>query len=285
MTRSAGKEPHIRRWRKKLLDSGVSEVTAAKAYRLLKAILNTAVDDGLIKRNPCRIRGAGQEDSAERPVLAVAEVYALAEAIDQRYRALVLLGTFASLRWGELAALRRSDIDLEACTIRVDRQLTEQLGGGSAFGPPKSRAGKRVVAFPDVIKTDLRWHLKCFVDDEDEALVFTSPAKTPMRHSNFYRRAWLPAVRKVGLSNVHFHDLRHTGNTLSADAGANLRELMERMGHSSTRAALICLHSTTERQHVIADAVGKAAKAALRKSKKAQTASGTEVARPRGRAL
>ena len=73
------KEPHVRRWRKKLLDTGVSAVTAAKAYRLLEAVLNTAVDDGLIRRNPCRIKGAGQEVSPERPVLSVPEVYALAE--------------------------------------------------------------------------------------------------------------------------------------------------------------------------------------------------------------
>ena len=63
------REPHVRRWRKDLPDTGVSAVTVAKAYRLLKAILNTAVDDGLIRLNPCRIKGAGQERSAERPVL------------------------------------------------------------------------------------------------------------------------------------------------------------------------------------------------------------------------
>ncbi len=280
------KEPHVRRWRKKLLDAGVSEVTAAKAYRLLKAIFNTAVDDQTIRRNPCRIKGAGKEASEERPVLSIAQVYELAEAIDQRYRLLVLLGTFASLRWGELAALRRSDIDLETCMIRVARQLTEQPGG-YGFGPPKSTAGKRAVPFPDMLKTELRWHLKCFVSEDHDALVFMSPAGAPMRHSNFYRRAWLPAVAKAGLANVHFHDLRHTGNTLSADAGANLRELMERMGHSSARAALIYLHSTNERQRVIADSVGKAAKAALRKAKAPKadsTPSGTKVARRRGRA-
>ena len=66
----------VRRWRKKLLDLGVSEVTAAKAYRLLRAIFHTALDDGLIRRNPCRIKGAGRENSPERPVLTVAQVYA-----------------------------------------------------------------------------------------------------------------------------------------------------------------------------------------------------------------
>jgi hypothetical protein len=67
----------VRRWHKKLLDNGVSPVTAAKAYRLLRAILNTAVDDGLIRRNPCRMKGAGSENSPERPVLTVPQVYAL----------------------------------------------------------------------------------------------------------------------------------------------------------------------------------------------------------------
>src|SRR5580700_1788674 len=99
-------EARIRRWRKQLLDAGVGSVTVAKEYRLLKAILNTAVDDGLIRRNPCRIKGAGQEKSPERPVLTIGQVFALADVIDQRYRVLVLLGTFGSLRWGELAALR-----------------------------------------------------------------------------------------------------------------------------------------------------------------------------------
>ncbi|HUZ54420.1 MAG TPA: site-specific integrase, partial [Streptosporangiaceae bacterium] len=145
------KEASVRRWRKKLLDAQVSSVTTAKAYRLLKAIMNTAVDDGLIRRNPCRIKGAGQEKSPERPVLTIAQVYALADLIDQRYRALVLLGTFGSLRWGELAALRRKDIDLKAFTIRVERQLTETIGGGSVFGLPKSDAGLRTVPLPGVI--------------------------------------------------------------------------------------------------------------------------------------
>jgi hypothetical protein len=56
----------------------------AKAYRLLKAIFNTAIEDGLIKSNPCKIKGAGKEESPERPVLTMKQVFALAEAIDPR---------------------------------------------------------------------------------------------------------------------------------------------------------------------------------------------------------
>jgi integrase len=59
---------------------------------------------------------------------------------------------------------------------------------------------------------------------------------------------WRKGVKKAGLPpEFRFHDLRHTGNTWAAGSGANLRELMERMGHSSTRAALVYLHGSTER--------------------------------------
>ena len=91
-------------------------MTIAKAYRLLKAIFNTAVDDGSSAVTPAGSKALDRKGHAERPVLTDPEVYDLADVIDARYRALVLLGVFASLRWGELAALRRSDIDMEACT-------------------------------------------------------------------------------------------------------------------------------------------------------------------------
>src|SRR5207302_7151184 len=99
------KEAHIRRWRHELLDSGVSPASVAKSYRLARAIMNTAVDDGIIRRNPCRVRGASQDQSPERPILMVHEVVSLVESMGERYRALVLLAVFGSLRWGELVAL------------------------------------------------------------------------------------------------------------------------------------------------------------------------------------
>jgi integrase len=281
------RDAHVRRWRKTLLESGVSPVTVAKAYRLLKAIMNTAVEDGLIRRNPCRIKGAGQEKSPERAVLTIHQVFALADSIAPRYRALILFAVFTSLRWGELAALRRKDIDLGTRTVRIERSLTELPGGGYHFGPPKSDAGQRLVAFPDLITQDLAWHLARFSASEDEALVFTSPTGMPLRHGNFRRRVWLAALESAGLPVIHFHDLRHTGNHLSAGAGATLRELMERMGHSTTRAALIYLHATDERQRAVADAVDAAARTALGKAKKGRNraASGTDLARKGRKAL
>jgi N-acetylglutamate synthase-like GNAT family acetyltransferase len=91
-----------------------------------------------VRRNPCRTKGGGAETSAERTVLTVPQVFALSEAIEPRYRALVLMATFTSLRWGELCALRPSDIDLEARIVRVERSLTELENGRLAFGPPNT---------------------------------------------------------------------------------------------------------------------------------------------------
>ena len=257
----------------------MSAVTVAKAYRLLKAILNTAADDGLIRRNPCRIKGASVERSPERPVLSVRQVFDLAEVIGPRYRAMVLLAVFGSLRWGELAGLQRRDVDLEARTIRVVRQLAEVRGRGFAFGPPKSEAGKRIVVVPDAVMPALRQHMIAFPAPGDEGLVFTTPTGRPWPHSRFRSRVWLPALRAAGLPLIHFHDLRHTGNQLAADAGAGLRELMDRMGHSTTRAALLYLHGSDERQHAVADAMSELAKDALTGQRPRR--SGTQRARKR----
>lgn len=97
----------VRSWWNRLAADGVGQPTRAKAYRVLRTIMNTAVDDQRDRRNPCRIAKAGDDGSAERKTLTVDEVFAIADAIKPRYRALVLLGAFTSLRFGELAALTR----------------------------------------------------------------------------------------------------------------------------------------------------------------------------------
>jgi integrase len=124
----------------------------------------------------------------------------------------------------------------------------------------------RVVDFPDLIVSDVRKHLDWL--PANAPLVFATSTVTPLSHSNFRTRVWLPALAAVGLEGIHLHDLRHTGNQLTANAGANLKELMVRMGHDSERSALIYLHSSAARQRALADAVGDAARAELAKSKK-----------------
>jgi integrase len=154
------------------------------------------------------------------------------------------------------------------------------------FGPPKTEAGRRTVVYPELIGPTIRWHLSCFVQADDDGLIFTSSAGAALRRGNFRRRVWLPALRKADLPIIHIHDLRHTGNNLTTAAGANLRELMARMGHTSIPAALIYLHSTDERQREIADALGHLAATELKRKARrprqpGRNRSGTQRARNR----
>ncbi|MGW6404414.1 tyrosine-type recombinase/integrase [Streptomyces sp. NPDC055134] len=246
--------PQVRRWRTDLLDAGVGAASIAKAYQVLRAILHTAVDDGLIERNPCRIKGAGSVTHTERPFLSVPEVYRLADAVPPHCRALILLAAFCALRFGELAALQRRDIDLEAHTVSVRRAYAETRADGLIVKAPKSAAGVRTVAFPASLSEELAHHLAQYASAGRTGLVFVGARGGVLRRNNF-RRIWLRALTATGLGDVHFHDLRHTGNTLAATGGASTRELMHRMGHSSVRAALVYQHLVNGRDHVIADYV------------------------------
>ena len=113
-----------------------------------------------------------------------------------------------------------------------------------------------MVSFPRDIAPEVRWHLDRFVAPAGESLVFVGPKGGRLRRQNF-RGIWIAAYDEAGLSGVHLHDLPHTGDTMAAATGASLRELMERMGHASPRAALIYQHATTERDEVIASATGR----------------------------
>ncbi|WP_291414698.1 site-specific integrase [Actinophytocola sp.] len=260
----------VRSWRATLAEEGRSDIRIAKAYKLLRAIMNTAADDGRIKRNPCRIKGADQEYSPERPVASVPQVFALADQMPARFRALVLAAAFTGLRWGELIALRRCDVDTEERTVRVPRRLAQLNSGEMVAGPTKSAAGFRTVALPELIVDDLTDHLDRFVESGDAALVFVGEKGAMLRRGNWRRSVrWPESVKAAGLpEGFHFHDLRHTGNHLAASAGASTKELMHRMGHGSMRAALIYQHATSERDQEIAKAVTRRARAARKKAQK-----------------
>ena len=175
---------------------------------------------------------------------------------DRRYRALVLLATFASLRWGEATALRRCDLDLASGMVRVRAVLIERSTGEMQLGPPKSRAGRRVVGIPDAMIPALREHLAAFTGAEPGSLVFPGAKGGPLRRGNFNKMSgWPDAVRTIGATGLHFHDLRHTGNQFAASSGAALKDLMARMGHGSERAALIYQHEARGADKRITDAI------------------------------
>lgn len=116
--------------------------TVAKCYWLLHAILNTAVADELLMRNPCAIKGAGQEKAPERPIASIPQVFEIAETIEPRFRAMVLVGAFVGLRLGEMLALTRERVDLRHGRIKVVEQYQELKDGTRVLGPPKSEAMK-----------------------------------------------------------------------------------------------------------------------------------------------
>ncbi|MFI8501225.1 tyrosine-type recombinase/integrase [Streptomyces sp. NPDC085524] len=246
--------PLVRRWRADKLAAGTGPTTVAKAYALLWAILGTALSDQLIRRNPCQIKGASTVHTPERPTATIQEVYALAAAIQPRYRVLILMAGFLGLRWGELIGLHRRDVDLERGTLRVRRAVAELQNGQREIKAPKSAAGKRTVSIPGVIVQEIRDHLEKYAEPGADGCVFVgAKGATPRR--NHFNLLWHKACRKAGIKGLHFHDLRHTGNTLAASTGASTRELMARMGHSTARAALIYQHASADRDRLIADAL------------------------------
>jgi integrase len=111
----------------------------------------------------------------------------------------MLLATFAGLRFGELAALQRSDLDLDGCVVRVARSAAQMNDGRLIEQEPKSRAGRRTVAYPREIVGELRCHLERFAEPGHDGLVFVGPKGGRFRRSNF-RDLWLVALKDAGVT-------------------------------------------------------------------------------------
>jgi len=195
----------VRTWYAALVDRGPGASTAAKCYRLLRAILNTAVEDGLLAANPCSIRGAGAEKAPERTLPTLEHVFELADAVKPRYRALVLSAAFSGLWRGELFGLRREHVDLDHGTVIVEEQRQQLSSGEHIVGPPKSDAGMRTVALPPDAFEPLAVHLERFVGPEPTAWVFTGDSGGPLREG-VWQHEWAQARERVGMPDLHFHD-------------------------------------------------------------------------------
>jgi integrase len=153
--------------------------------------------------------------------------------------------------------LKVKRVDLLHGRVTVAEQVAE-VNGQLIPGPPKTEAGQRTVTLPAVAAAALAEHLAEFAAPGPEGLVFPAPEAGCLRRSNFRRRWWLPATRAAGVEGLRFHDLRHSAATLALAAGANTRELMERMGHTSPAVALGYQHVMAGRDQAIAAAPGRA---------------------------
>ncbi|MEO7980343.1 MAG: tyrosine-type recombinase/integrase [Sporichthyaceae bacterium] len=242
----------VRTWH---TDQGAATPTArAHAYSLLRSILGTAVQDGLILANPCHLRGAGSSRRVRRiRPASLEELEALVAAMPERYRVMTLLAAWCGLRFGELAELRRSDVDLTSGVLRVRRGVV-RAGGEVIVGTPKSDAGIRDVTIPPHLLPAVRDHLRSSIVGGKDGLLFPARSGGHLAPSALYR-VFYRARDKAGRPDLRWHDLRHTGAVLAASTGATLAELMARLGHSTPGAALRYQHAAQGRDAEIARAL------------------------------
>jgi len=216
------------------------DAEAAQAYRLLHAALQQAVEDGFIPANPARIKGAGAYHAPERRPATIEEVAAIAAAMPAHYRAAVWVAALTSLRSGELFALQRRDWDADARSLWVERALTQE-DGIVTFGTVKTESSRRRVTVPELAASQLNAHIATHTARGRTALIFTTRTGgvvLPDRVGKAFERA----RHAAGRDDLTWHDLRHTGQSLLAEAGASVRELQARAGHSTTSAALRYVH-------------------------------------------
>ncbi len=228
---------------------------AAHSYGLLRTIYNSAVREDLVPASPCRVQGAGQSPRASETVtLEPAELAALADAAEPSLRALVLLAGWGGLRLGELLELRRNDLNLDAGTVTVRRQVQHLPGKPPAVGEPKTQAGRRVVHLPTHVINALRDHLDEYAEPGRTGLVFPA-SRGGWRVPSTTRRSFKVAATAVGRPDLRVHDLRHTAAVLAARTGATVAELQARLGHASPAAAMRYQHATSNRDAEIAAAL------------------------------
>jgi integrase len=216
------------------LVQSAAERSAWRAHDVLKVVrmlLNRAVDEERILRNPAARVPVPRIEQAEPWVLTPEEVESLADAVPERARALVLLAAYSSLRWSELVALRVDRLDLPRRRVRVEEKITEY--GKLIHGEPKTRQSRRAVAIPEFVAFELAEHLRRFPAGPD-GLVFAAPEGGPLRRPHFGRQ-WRKSTAAAGLDGFRFGNLRHTGASLAIAAGANPLLVAARLGHTSTR--------------------------------------------------
>jgi integrase len=216
--------------------------TVRRIHSVLRAVLGLAVKRHYLTVNPCDAvelpRGNGQK---EMLFLTATEVAKLADAIHPTYRVLIFTAAYTGLRAGELGALRRRDVDLLHSRITVRQSLKDintasgniaEEDKGLIFGATKT-GRTRQVGLPRFLREMLAVHLEGRPGGSD-ALVFTATEGGALRHGNFYRRYFKPAVRRALPTEKHglrFHDLRHTCAALLIAADAHPKAIQDHLGH------------------------------------------------------
>lgn len=212
--------------------------TVHRRYAVLRAALNSAVDLEILDRSPCRRVKLPTTAPAFAYALQPHEVALVADAVGARYRVMVFTAAMLGLRFCECAGLRVGRLDLVNETISIEEGFVEAENGRLHSNPPKSQAGQRTMCLPPSLTTMLRAHLDEYDVDDEDALVFTSPTGGPLRYSNFRKRVWRPAIARLELPPIGFHDLRRTNATVLVQRGVDLKTAQIRLGHADPALTL-----------------------------------------------
>lgn len=210
--------------------------TIRQAYLLVSGLFSSALESDLIARSPCRGIKLPPKPQTEMRFLTAGEVAEVADAIDERYRSLVLTAAYAGCRFGELAGLRMHRLDLLRRSLTIAEALSD-VRGHVTLAAPKTAAARRQVALPKFLADELARHLSEWPPGAD-GFVFTAPQGGPLLRRNFRRRTWLPAIRASVGEPMRFHDLRHTHAAMLIAQGEHPKVIQLRLGHSSIQVTL-----------------------------------------------
>jgi integrase len=224
----------------------LAPTTTATVYAVLRMVFRSAVADRLIAVSPCERISLPKVPPRELVPLPREAVLALADEVPDLYRAVILTAAGTGLRQGELLGLARDRVDFLRRTLTVDAQLVLLPGGPPYVAPPKTTASYRTVPLADVVLEALAEHVKRYpsataLDERGRPsdLVFSDAKSRPVSRTYFHRRAWAPAVQRVGLpKGTRFHELRHFYASLLIDGGESVKAVQTRLGHATAEETL-----------------------------------------------
>lgn len=280
----------VEKWISGLEGHDVGSPTIDKAYRTLRACLETAALEGKALANPARRVAVPPVDDREPFFLTESQVELLANEVPERDRALVYFLAYTGARMGEASALRVKHLSLPKGTVRIMESSAEVAGKKLPSGKTKTKR-IRVVELSDELVAELAWHLDRFgarVDGsiDPESYVFTGDRGAQIRQNNWRVRVLQPACLRLGITRPgprgieppRVHDLRHTAASLAAKSGYSLHEVKEMLGHSTIKTTSDrYLHLFDEEKRKRAESLGDLMAAARR------TTDQSVVAQLRGR--
>lgn len=245
------------------------KVESAKTLRtVLRLIWKDALDWELVESNiaagrPIRVPDRDVDDVAvdRDSVLSVGDVRRIADGIDSHFRLAVLVMGHMGLRLGEIAALRRQDVDLVAGKLSVRRTATTaskaHLGGGERgqAGPPKTRSGVRTLEIPAPMLPLFGAHLATLKGDR----LFTMKAGGKFEPANFRNRYFKPTVDSLDLAGTVPHDLRHSAASVMLEGGMSAAAVARYLGHANPQVTMIIYaHWFEDSTSAAAETIGRA---------------------------